>query len=200
MTTQTPAALTYGDTFTLPSIRHAVTGDPITFRIDDVRDIESAGQMYEDRARFTPVDAGSNRLSTLIAVKIGRAERELGSVAGMGARWAHDRLQVNGYAATLTEKMNDAVRADLDALTFDLPRYTVPELRAALIAEAASTGESLGRLHGHNYRPAWDNYQQDENARQLRGEAMDLGTRQAMHDALTAAFEAESGKALRVSA
>lgn len=192
--------LTYGDTFTLPSITHAVTGEPITFYVGDVRGVEDAGTMYEDRARFTPVDADGNRLSTLTPVKIGRAERELGSVAGMGARWAHDRLQINGYGTTLTEKMNDAVRADLDALTFDLPCYTLPELRAALIAEAASTGESLGRLHGHNYRPAWDNYQQDENARQLRGEAMDLETRQAMHDALTAAFEAESGKALRVFA
>lgn len=196
MTTHT-AALTYGDTFTLPSVRHAVTGEPITFRIDDVRDVENAGNMYEDRARFTPIDGDGNRVPTTHAVKIGRTERDLGSLTGMGARHAGSRLEVRGYSVNLTEKMNDAIRADLDALTFNLPAYTVPELRAALIAEAARHGESLGHLN-HGHRPAWDNYQQDAAARTLRGEAMDADTRRLMHAALTEAFSAQAAESLRV--
>lgn len=200
MTTQTPDTLTYGDTFTLPSITHAATGEPVTFRIDDVRDVEEAGAMYEDRARFTPIDPYGNRLSTQLAVKIGRTERDLGSVAGMGARWAYDSLQITCYCATLTDAMNTAVRESLDALTFVLPRFTLEELRATLIASAASTGESLGYLSGHASRAPWTTYQQDANARALRAEAMDLATRQAMHDALTETFAARAAESLKVGA
>lgn len=197
MTTQT---LTYGDTFTLPSITHAVTGQPVAFRIDDVRDVENAGNMYEDRARFTPVDADGNRIPTTHAVKIGRTERDFGSVAGMGARQTPHGVEINGYSLALTPKMNEAVRADLGALTLYLPRLTIPELRAALIAEAARAGESMGRLYGHVSRPAWENYQQDASARTLRGEALDADTRQAMHAALTEAFTLQAAEALRVHA
>lgn len=196
----TAPALTYGDTFTLPSITNPVTGEPVLFRIDDVRDIEHAGDMYEDRARFTAITANGDRIPTTHAVKIGRTERSAASLLGFGARWASSRLEVSTFSSTLTDKMNDAVRADADALTFDLPGYTVPELRAALIEAAGDLGKSLGRLHGYAERGPWDGYRQHAPARALLAEAMDKETRQAMHDAMTAAFEAQTAEALKVFA
>lgn len=194
------STLTYGDTFTLPSIRHAVTGEPITYRIHDVRDVENAGAMYEERAAFGAIDADGNRLPTYTAVKIGRAEREAGDVARITARWAHDSIQINGYSANLTEKMNDAVRADLNALSFDLPAYTLTEYRAALVEAAARYGASAGYLSGHSNRAPWDGYQQDANARAFRSDAMDADTRRAMHRALVEAFTLKARESLKVGA
>lgn len=194
------SALTYGDTFTLPSITNPITGEPVTFRIDDVRNVENAGAMYEDRATFTAIDADGNRIPTTHAVKIGRAERPADAIARMSAQWRHNELAINGFSTYLTEKMNDAVRADLEALTFSLPRYSVRELRAALVESAASHGESLGYLSGHVNRAPWDNYQQDGDARQLRSEAMDADTRRAMHRALVEAFTLKARESLKVGA
>lgn len=192
--------LTYGDTFTLPSITNPRTGEPVTFRIDDVRDVETAGAMYEDRAAFTAIDADGNRIPTTHAVKIGRAERSIGDIARMGAEWRYGGLMISGYSVNLTEKMNDAVRADLDALTFDLPAYALTEYRAALVEAATSYGESAGYLSGHSNRAPWDGYQQDANARQLRSDAMDADTRRAMHRALVEAFTLKARESLKVGA
>lgn len=198
----TPAPLTYGDTFTLPSITHATTGEPVTFKIQDVRDIEHAGDMYEDRATayaLAPESTPDNpiRLNTQHAVKIGRTERAAASLPTFRTRNANGRLGAQTYGADFTDKMNATVSAEFDALSLDLPGYTLAELRDALIAAAADHGESLGHLN-HGHRLAWDEYQQHAPARALRGEAMDADTRRAMHDALVAAFAAKAADRLSI--
>lgn len=197
--------LTYGDTFNLPSVTHAATGNPVTFRIEDVRSVETAGEMYERRAAFTPLadDDTGHRLNTGHAVKIGRTERAAAAVSYFSAREHRAYgagVEINAYSTELTEKMNDAVRADFAALTFHLPTFTVPELRAALIVAAAHHGRSVGRLYPHAARAEWDNYQQDDTARALRSEAMDKTTRRQMHAAMVAAFTEQTADALKIGA
>lgn len=205
MTNTTPAAITYGDTFTLPSITHAATGNPVIFSVEDVRGVETAGEMYERRAAFVPLadDDTGRRLNALHAVKIGRTERTASAVSDFSAREhrAYETgVEISAYSTENTEKMNDAVRADFAALTFHLPTFTVPELRAALIDAAERHGRSIGRLYPHAARAEWDSYQQDADAHALRGEAMDKATRQAMHAAMIAAFTEQTADALKIGA
>lgn len=143
---------TYGDTVTIPSITDAHTGEPIRFKAHDLRDIENAHGMYEDVSALLPVDADGNRLSSGLSIKVGRAYRTVSDLGRMYARYTPHGIQWAAWSSDFTDAMNAAVSNDVRAIAWELPRYTLEEMRAALIRAAEAWGASVGSFARHNYR------------------------------------------------
>lgn len=195
------STLTYGDTFSLPGLTIAETGEPVLWMIHDVRSVDDAGDMYHARASLSPVQLNGDRLNGETLVKIGRTTRHLSDV-GTYHRIEHAVYGLRGgiWSNALTDRMNETLRAEFDALTLDLPAWTVEEYRAALIAAAKDFGHSLGYLSGHLKSAPWERYRQDGNAREFYSAAMDADTRRAMHAAMVDAFSTHAARHLQVTA
>jgi hypothetical protein len=194
------STLTYGDTFSLPSLTIAETGEPVLWMIWDARSVDDAGDMYHKRAVISPVQPNGDRLSGETLVKIGRTTRHLSDV-GTYHQIEHAGYGLRGgiWSNALTDRMSATLSTEFDALTLDLPAWTVQEYRAALIAAAKDYGHSLGYLSNNNRAP-WDKYRQDEGAREFYSAAIDANTRRAMHAAMVDAFSAHAAESLQVTA
>jgi hypothetical protein len=195
------STLTYGDTFSLPSLTIADTGEPVLWMIWDARNVADAGDMYHKRASLSPVQSNGDRLSGETLVKIGRTTRHLSDV-GTYHQIEHAGYGLRGgiWSNALTDRMSATLSAEFDALTLDLPAWTVEEYRAALVAAAREYGQSLGYLTGHHSAAPWKKYHQDASAREFLSDALDADTRRAMHAAMVEAFSTHAAERLQVTA
>ena len=136
MTTKTsPAALTYGDMFTL----ECTPG--IAWKIEDCRTLDGHENHREKVARATPRTPEGERLDPSAPVKIGRAERTYLEISfrrehggGISAYPSAGSYSAPGF----TDAQRAAIDAELDTLSFDFPPLTPAELIEQAKAEISS--------------------------------------------------------------
>ncbi len=179
-------ALTYGDTFTLPSAPGVVWL---------IRDARSHRQPTDTvRAYAEPHHEDGSRFGYDEPVKIGRAER-----VGLTIKLTtHRAPYLNGrsWEQQPTDAQCKAVDADLAALSFDLPALTDAEIAARVIARAADgNAYSAAReaVDGLSIPKGYSSTDQDYQAVQ-RALHADPATVPAIRAALIAAFTAEIEK------
>jgi hypothetical protein len=134
MTTQnTPAALTYGDTFTLPS------APGIVWEIRDRRTTEDPNA--NPPAEAVPITQDGEPVTYDTALRIGRAER-VGLSIKISRQMYDPAHPLRAYLAGRawetrpTDAQEKMIDADAAALTFNLPPLTGAETVARVVARA----------------------------------------------------------------
>lgn len=201
------AALTYGDTFTLPSVTDPATGAPVVWEISDTRTVENVGGASYDAlrraiARPVHVDADGVRMPydrRVEPVRIGRAARvgvelalRVDSVA------AASSVRVYATAPTfdqlaLTDAMQDRVSGEAGALAFYLPDLSADDVRARIMGAAVYAGEH-GAREGVDTLPTARRYRGAHDPARVAVAAAfaSASDRDALVSAMVDAFAAEA--------